>query len=81
MFWHWYCETLSVSIDNQRVPSFPPRQAEFNLLIFFTVIGVKFVDITFLIIKGDKLVIRALLDSMTMNLGKGVSVSLSEESD
>ena len=29
--------------------------------------------------KGDKLVIRALLDSMIMNLGKGASVSLSEE--
>ena len=31
--------------------------------------------------KGDKLVTRALLDSMIMNLGKGTSVSLSEESD
>ena len=31
--------------------------------------------------KGDKLVIGALLDSMIMNLGKGVSVSLSEKSD
>ena len=30
---------------------------------------------------GDKLVIRALLDSMIMNLGKGASVSLSEESN
>ena len=46
-----------------------------------TLIGVKFVDITFLIMKGDKLVIGALLDSMIMNLGKGASVSLSEESD
>ena len=31
--------------------------------------------------KGDKLVIGALLDSMIMNLGKGTSVSLSEESN
>ena len=31
--------------------------------------------------KGDKLVIGALLNSMIMNLGKGASVSLSEESD
>ena len=31
--------------------------------------------------KADKLVIRAQLDSMIMNLGKGASVSLSEESD
>ena len=43
------------------------------------VIGVKFVNITFSIVKCDKLVIGALLDSM--NLGKGTSVSLSEESD
>ena len=40
-----------------------------------------FVDMTFSIMKGDKLVIRALLDSIIMNLGKGASVSLSEESD
>ena len=52
----------------------------FNLF-FFTVIDVKFVDITFSIIKGDKLVIGALLDLMIMNLGKGASVSLSEESN
>ena len=31
--------------------------------------------------KGDKLVIETLLDSMIMNLEKGASVSLSEESD
>ena len=31
--------------------------------------------------KGDELVIRALLDSMIMNLGKGASVLLSEESN
>ena len=43
--------------------------------------GVKFVDITFLILKGDKFVIGALLDSMFMNRPKGASVSLSEESD
>ena len=55
-----------------------PRPAEFYL---FTVIGVRFVDITFSIINGDKLVIEALLDSMIMNLGEGASVSLSEESD
>ena len=30
--------------------------------------------------KGDKFVIGALLDSMIMNLEKGASVSLSEES-
>ena len=48
---------------------------------FFTLIGIKFVDITFLIMKGDKLVIGVLLDSMIMNLGKGASVSLFEESD
>ena len=38
-----------------------------------TVIGVKFVDITFSIMKGDKFVIGVVLDSMIMNLGKGVS--------
>ena len=43
--------------------------------------GVKFVDITFSIMKGDGFVIGALLDSMIMNLGKAASVSLSEESD
>ena len=43
--------------------------------------GVKFVDLTFSIIKGDELEIGALLNSMIMNLGKGISVSLSEESD
>ena len=43
--------------------------------------GVKFVDITFLVMKSKKLVIRALLDSVIMNLGKGASVSLSEMSD
>ena len=47
----------------------------------FTVMGVKCVDITFSVMKSDKLVIRALLDSMIMNLGKGASVSLSEKSD
>ena len=31
--------------------------------------------------KGDKLVIGALLDSIIMNQWKGASVSLSEESD
>ena len=31
--------------------------------------------------KGDKLIIGALLHSMIMNLGEGASVSLSEESD
>ena len=31
--------------------------------------------------KGDKLVIGVLLDSMIMNQGKGASVSLSNESD
>ena len=31
--------------------------------------------------KGDKLVIGALLDSINMNLGKGASVPLSEESN
>ena len=46
-----------------------------------TVTGVKFLDITFSIMKGDKLVIGALLDSMIKNLGKGASVSLSEEFD
>ncbi len=48
---------------------------------FFTVIDIKFVDITFSIMKGDKFVIGALLDSMIMNREKGTSVSLSEESD
>ena len=43
--------------------------------------GVKFVDITFSIMKGDKFVIRGLLDSMIMNQGKGAFVSLSEKSD
>ena len=42
--------------------------------------GVKFVDITFSIMKSNKLVIGALLDSMIMNLGEGASVSLSEVS-
>ena len=53
------------------------------LLIFrvLTVMGVKLVDVTFSIMKGDEFVIGALLDSMIMNLGKGVSVSLSEESN
>ena len=78
-FWHWYCKILSFSVENLRVSSFPPQQAEFHFLIFLTVIGVKFVDITFSIMKSDKLVIGALLDSMIMNLGKGASVSLSEE--
>ena len=31
--------------------------------------------------KADKLVVGTQLDSMIMNLGKGASVSLSEESD
>ena len=39
-----------------------------------------FVDITFSIMKGNKFVIGALLDSMIMNLGKRASVSLSEVS-
>ena len=43
--------------------------------------GGKFVDITFSIMKSDKFVIKAQLDTMIMNLGKGASVSLSEESD
>ena len=43
--------------------------------------GIKFVDITFSIMKGDKSVVGALLDSMIMNLGKGASVSLSDKSD
>ena len=80
-FWHWYCETSLFFVENQRVSSFLPWQAEFDLKNFFTVIGVKFVDITFSIMKGDKLVIEALLDSMIINLRKGTSVSLSEESD
>ena len=60
---------------------FLPRQAELHFLNFLTVMGVKFVDITFSIMKGDKFAIGALLDSMIMNLGKGASVSLSEEFD
>ena len=72
---------LSFSVENQRVSSFPLWQAEFHFLNFLTVMGVKFVDITFSIMKGDKFVIGALLDSMIMNLGKGASVYLSEESD
>ena len=79
-FWHWYCETLSFSVENQRVSSFPPRQVEFDFFNFLTVIGVKFVKF-FSIMKGDKFVTGALLDSMIMNQGKGVSVSLSEECD
>ena len=43
--------------------------------------GVKCVDITFSVMKDDRLVIGALLDSMFMSLWKGDSVSLSEESD
>ena len=42
--------------------------------------GIKFV-ITFSIMKDDKFVIGALLDSMIINLGKGASVSLSEGFD
>ena len=64
--------------ENQRVSSFLPQQAQFY---FFTEIGVKFVDITFSIINGDKLGIGALLDSVIINLGKGASVSLFEEYD
>ena len=76
IFLHWYCETFSFSVENQRVSSYLPRLSEFDSLIFFfTVIGVRFVDITFSIMNGDK------LDLMIMNLGKGASVSLSEESD
>ena len=48
---------------------------------FLAVIGVKFVDITFSIMKSDKSVIGALLDSIIMKLGKSASVSLSEESN
>ena len=73
-FWHRYCQTFVVFSRK----SILPRQAEFYI---FIVIGVRFVDITFSIMKGDKLVIGALLDSMIMNLGEGASVSLSEESD
>ena len=43
--------------------------------------SIKLIDITFSMMKGDKLVIGALIDSMIMNLGKGASVSLSEESN
>ena len=43
--------------------------------------GVKFVNINFSIMKGDKFFIWTLLDSMIMNLGKGAFISLSEESD
>ena len=52
-----------------------------SIFNFFTVISVRFVDITFSIMNGDKLVIGALLDSIIMNLGKGASVSLYEEFD
>ena len=41
--------------------------------------GVKLLNITFSIIKGDKLVIGKPLDSIIMNLGKVDSASLSEE--
>ena len=51
------------------------------IFLFLTVIGVKCVDITFSFMKGDKLVIGAQLVSMIMNLGKGDSVSLSEDPD
>ena len=51
----------------------------FNFSIFFTDMGVKLLDITFSIIKGDKLVIDKRLDSIIMNLGKVNSTSLSEE--
>ena len=43
--------------------------------------GVKFVDITFSIMERDKFVIGALLDSIIMKLGKGVSALLAKESD
>ena len=42
--------------------------------------GVKFADITFSM-KGDKFVIRVLLDSMIMNQEKGAFISRSEESN
>ena len=40
-----------------------------------TVMGVKIFYITFSIMKGEELIIGALLDSMIMNLRKGASVS------
>ena len=46
---------------------------------FFTNMGVKLLDITFSIIKGDRLVIGKPLDFIIMNLGKVDSTSLSEE--
>ena len=53
---------------------FPPSWAEFHFLIFFRDISVKLLDITFSIMDGDRFV-----DSITMNLGKGDSASLSRE--
>ena len=45
---------------------------------FFTLIGVKLLEITFLIINGDSCVIGVSVDSITMNLGKGSSMPSSE---
>ena len=72
---------LSFLVENQRVYSFSTSTRRVWFFHFFTVIRVRFVDITFSIISSDKLVIGALLDSMIMNQGKGASVSLSEEPD
>ena len=80
MFWHWYCETVIFSRKSACF-LFSTSTSRVWFFNFLTVIGVRFVDITFSIMNGDKLVIGELLDSMIMNLGKVASVSLSEESD
>ena len=80
MFWHWYCETVIFSrksacfLFSTSTSSF--IFFIFYLFIFFYSICVIFVDITFSIMNGDKLVIGTLLDSMIMNLGKGASVEI-----
>ena len=55
---------------------FPPPRREFHFKTFFRDTRVKLLDITFSIMNGDRFV-----DSITMNLGKSNSASLSEESN
>ena len=73
------CETWSFSAGDPHIFFFPPSQAVSFFKIFFTDIGVKLLDIPFSIMNRDIFVTSELVDSITMNLGKGDSVSLSEE--
>ena len=45
---------------------------KFDFFSFFTLIGVKLLEITFSIINGDSCVIGVTVDSVKMNLGKGI---------